>query len=105
MSGCTAVPTGGDTCDFCATSSVAKLYRCRNFNVSGMPVFKGTVGTWAACQKCASMVESKRWASLAARAAQHFIHRNRVARHELPNVWVQFTNVCEGFSEHVISED
>lgn len=105
MSGYAVVPTGGDTCDFCAASPVAKLYRCRNFNVNGMPVFKGTVGTWATCQKCSTMVLSKRWASIAARAVQHFMHRTKVARHDLPNVWVQFTNVCQGFSEHFIAED
>jgi len=99
------VPKGGDTCDFCAAAPVAKLYRCRNFNVNGMPVFKDVVGTWATCQKCSTMVESKRWASLAARAAQHFIDRKKVPRHDRPSVWVQFTNVCQRFSEHFITED
>jgi hypothetical protein len=101
----TAVPTGGDTCDFCSTSPIAKLYRCRTFNVNGVPVFRGTVGTWAACQKCSSMVESKEWSSLAVYAVQQFTQRNQLAGHDVANLWIQFTKVCQGFSEHVIPED
>lgn len=103
--GYTVVPRGGDTCDFCTASPVAKFYSCRNFNINGMPVFSGTVGTWAACQKCSSMVESKRWSSLAARAVLRFIKRNKVAQRDIPGLWIQFTQVCHGFSEHVIAED
>ncbi len=96
------VPLGGNTCDFCQTSPVFTAYACSNFLVKGIPVFTSglAVGSWAACRKCAELVEGEKWNDLTERAYRKFAKRHGTARHRMLSVRMQFAEVSRSFSEH-----
>jgi hypothetical protein len=98
------VPRGGDHCDFCCTSPVFRLYRCANFSANGNPVFAGgsAAGSWAACRKCAELVDGRRWSGLTDRSLRKFVKRHRVARHEVALVRAQLAEVSRLFAENVL---
>src|SRR6266446_3456881 len=95
------VPRGGNTCDFCQTSPVFTAYACSNFLVNGNPVFPSglAVGSWAACRKCAELVDREKWNDLTERAYRKFAKRHGDARQMLA-VRIQFAKVSRSFSEH-----
>jgi hypothetical protein len=94
------VPQGGDASDFCNTSPAFKGYQCENFEFSGLPLFRSGSGMWAACRKCSELVDAEKWSSLADRAVRKFVKRNAVPRQEVPQLWVQFTEIVRLFAEH-----
>jgi hypothetical protein len=98
------VPLGGNYCDFCCTPPVFKMYRCANFAVKGKPVFTSgvAVGSWAACRKCAELVDAGRWNDLTDRAVRKFLKRHRVARAEVSAVREQLAEISRLFGRHVL---
>jgi hypothetical protein len=68
------VPVLGQACcDFCASPSIVKLYKCANFVFNGRTVFqRGSVGAWAARSRCAQLVDEDRWFELSDRAFRRF---------------------------------
>lgn len=94
------VPRGGDHCDFCSTPPVFKVYRCANFVAKGRPVFaKGVAaGSWAACRKCAELVDQGKWNDLTQRAVRKFVKRHRVARDEVAGVRAQLAEISRSFA-------
>jgi hypothetical protein len=100
------VPLGGDYCDFCCAPPVFKVYRCANFSVKGKAVFaSGTaVGSWAACRKCAELVDQAKWIRLTDRAVRKFVKRHCVVRQEVAFVRVQLAEVSRLFAEHLLVE-
>ena len=63
--------TTGKLCDFCAAAPVFNLYLCRNFVFHDRPIFAhNVVGTWAACEQCAALIQTEQWSAL--------VERNRV---------------------------
>jgi hypothetical protein len=54
---------------------------------AGGPVLVAvTAGGWAACRECTEDVNAERWDALHARAAEHFIRRQRVPHRFWPKV-------------------
>jgi len=79
---------GGDACDFCAAHPVFRLYSCLNFPFNGRTVFarESSNGAWAACRKCAELVDAGRWSEVTDRAFRKFAQKHGpVSRYqELP---------------------
>jgi hypothetical protein len=100
------VPRGSDHCDFCCTSPVFTVYACTNFVLDGNPVFaRGlAVGSWAACRKCAELVNAGKWADLTERALRKFAKRHGVCRHEISAVRTQFAGIHRLFAKHVLKD-
>lgn len=98
------VPLGGDTCDFCCTSPVAKVYCCRNFEWSQCPVFEVGLGVWASCRKCAELVDAEKWSVLTERALRKFVKRHQIPKQHVPTIRSQLAEVHRLFSEHRIRE-
>lgn len=98
------VTVGGNTCDFCSCVSVHRFYRCKNFEVRGIPVFKNNEGVWAACWKCSDFVEAEKWPALAEYAFQVFMRKHRVSRHEAIEVRMQFAEMVRLFAANKLSE-
>lgn len=95
------VPLGGDCCDFCNTSPVAKAYACDNFEISGRPIFRTQSGVWASCRKCSELIEASRWSSLVERAYQKFVERHGgIARYDALVLRAQFGDIVRLFAEH-----
>jgi hypothetical protein len=94
------VTSGGDHCDFCNTSPVVTVYPCANFAVNGSSIFPFglAVGSWAACKRCAELVDAERWEDLTDRAIRKFAKRHGVK--EMPGVREQFERVHRAFAEH-----
>jgi hypothetical protein len=99
------VPSGGDHCDFCCTPPVFKVYRCGNFSANGSPVFSvgSAVGSWAACRKCAELVDAGKWNGLTDRSLRKFVNRHDVARHEIALARLQLAEITRLFAKHVLS--
>jgi len=94
-------PLGGDRCDFCNTSPVAKVYACENFEISGLPIFRTQFGVWASCRQCSELIEAGRWSDLAERACRKFIERHGgVARYDALAMRAQFGDIVRLFAEH-----
>jgi len=100
------VPRGGDHCDFCCSSPIAKFYNCANFESSGRAVFAfgSAVGSWAACRKCAELVDKGRWSDLTDRAFRKFAQRHGLSRYEGLPLRQQFRDLHQLFREHMIRE-
>ncbi len=100
------VPRGGDHCDFCCTSPVFKMYACATLALDGNPVFASGlgVGSWAACRKCAELVNAAKWADLTDRALRKFAKRHGVSRHEILTVRTQFADIHRLFAQHVLKD-
>jgi hypothetical protein len=100
------VPLGGNYCDFCCAPPVFKVYQCINFSSKGKAVFaRGVaVGSWAACRKCAELVDQRKWVGLTDRAVRKFLRRHRVPREEVAAVRVQLAEISRLFAEHLLLE-
>jgi len=108
MSTLVLVPEGGDECDFCSNRPVFKVYSCRNFLVPWTKhwVFQHeSVGAWAACQKCAELIDAEKWSQLSARSFRKFVKRHGPVppETELP-IKNQFRDLHRLFREHMIRE-
>jgi hypothetical protein len=100
------VPRGGDHCDFCCTSPIFKVYACTNFASHGSPVFPVgvAVGSWAACRKCAELVNAGRWDDLTERALTKFAKRHGVSRHETSDIRTQFADIHRLLAKHLLKD-
>jgi hypothetical protein len=98
MSFAHVVTAGGNTCDFCTCIPVHRVYRCKKFELRGIPVFKKNEGLWAACWKCSQFVDAEKWPALTEHAFQVFMKKHRVARHEAIEVRVQFAEIVRLFA-------
>ena len=96
------VPTpGGEYCDFCTSGPVFKLYECSNFVFNNMPIFQKDSGVWAACARCAELVDSENWTNLTKRAVRKFAKRHGpVPKYEAVRLREQLQQVHQLFREH-----
>lgn len=99
-----AVPLGGESCDFCCSRSIFKLYHCSNFEWGGRTVFASPTGSWASCRKCSELVDGKQWSRLTERALRKFLKRHEVPRHEVPTLSAEFAEIHRLFFEHLLKE-
>jgi hypothetical protein len=99
------VTAGGNTCDFCTCVPVHKLYRCKNFELRGVPVFQKNEGVWAACWKCSELVDAAKWTELSEHAFQVFMKKHRVPRHEAFAARAQFTEMVRMFAVNKLNEN
>ncbi|HLY62555.1 MAG TPA: hypothetical protein VKV95_17575 [Terriglobia bacterium] len=73
-----APPVVGAICDFCSSQEVFQVYMAEDFTAveleapDGSPVFLNSTGGWAACHKCAKLVEAAQWAELLERCFDTF---------------------------------
>jgi hypothetical protein len=61
-------------------------------------------GAWAACARCAGLIDGRRWAELTDRAFTNFIKQNGVPRYAQFDVREQFREIHQLFREHLIKE-
>lgn len=97
----------GDACDFCTARPIFRLYNCRNFPFNGRAVFAHelTHGAWAACRKCAELVDTGRWSDLTDRSFRKFAQKHGpVSRYEELPLREQFRELHRRFREHMIPE-
>jgi hypothetical protein len=100
-------PPGREICDFCATSATGRLYACRNFVVprTKHAVFQHeSIGAWAACDRCAMLIDAGRWSQLTDRAVRRFIKKYGVPKDEWFKVREQLAEIHQLFKEHMITE-
>jgi hypothetical protein len=96
---------GAECCDFCTARPVFKTYACHNFMWNKQTVFAHeSIGAWAACIRCAVLIDAGRWAELTARAFRKFCKRHKVARYDRLYIWEQFRGIHKLFREHMIEE-
>jgi hypothetical protein len=62
------------------------------------------VGSWAACRKCAELVDKSRWSDLTDRAFRKFAQRHGLSRYEGLPLRQQFRDLHQLFREHMIRE-
>jgi hypothetical protein len=98
------VPLGGNACDFCNTCPAITLFPCGNFSLNSLPVFGKQVGSFAACQKCAELVDANEWSALTERSFQKFMRHHSVARHSTLEVRMQFAHMIKMFAAHRLIE-
>ncbi len=98
------VPTG-EYCDFCTSGTIFKLYSCSNFVFNDMRIFqRGSEGVWAACSKCAELVDGDRWAELTERACSTFAKlHGPISPSDAIRLREQFRTVHQLFRQHRIS--
>lgn len=100
-------PPGREMCDFCSASPTTRLYACRNFVIprTGHAVFlHESIGAWAACDRCAVLIDAGHWSHLTDRALRRFTNKHGVPRHEQFEVREQLAEVHQLFREHMIKE-
>ncbi len=99
---------GREMCDFCCGASpTARLYACRNFVVprTKNAVFQHeSIGAWAACDRCALLIDAGHWSQLADRAVRRFMKRCDVPKGQWSEVREQLVEIHQLFKEHMIRE-
>jgi len=97
----------GDACDFCTVRPIFRMYSCLNFPFNGRAVFVhgSPNGVWAACRKCAELVDTGRWSDLTDRAVRKFAQKHGpVSRYQELPLREQFRELHRCFREHMIRE-
>jgi len=100
-------PPGREVCDFCSSSPTSRLYACRNFIIprTKHAVFQHeSIGAWAACDRCALLINAGDWSQLTGRAFRRFRKKYGVPRYEEFEVREQFREIHQLFKEHMIKE-
>jgi hypothetical protein len=100
-------PSGREVCDFCSSSPTSRLFACRNFIIprTKSAVFRHeSIGAWAACDRCAVLIDAGHWAQLTDRAFRRFRKKHGVPRYEELEVREQFREIHQLFKEHMIKE-
>lgn len=98
---------GREMCDFCCTSPTARLYACRNFVVprTKHTVFQHeSIGAWAACDRCAVLIDAGHWSQLTDRAVRRFMKKYAVPKDQWREVREQLAEIHQLFKEHMIKE-
>ena len=99
---------GGEVCDFCTSHPIFKSYSCRNFLVpwSKHWVFQHeSVGGWAACRKCADLIDAEKWSELSDRAFRRFVKKHGpIGRYDEFPLRAQFRELHQLFRDHMIRE-
>jgi hypothetical protein len=96
-----------EMCDFCSASPTSRLYACRNFVVprTKHAVFQHeSIGAWAACDRCAMLIDAGQWSQLTDRAARRFMKKYGVRKDEWREVHEQLAEIHQLFKEHMIAE-
>ena len=100
-------PPGREVRDFCSTSPTARLYACRNFIIprTKHAVFQHeSIGAWAACDRCAVLIDAGHWSQLTDRAFRRFCKKHGVSRYEELEVREQLAEIHQLFKEHMIKK-
>jgi hypothetical protein len=56
-------------CDFCSSPNITRSYECQSFDVVTVvpkagPFRETSVGSWAACDECAFLIDTEQWEKL-----------------------------------------
>jgi len=98
---------GREMCNFCSERPTTQLYACKNFLIprTKTALFQHeSVGAWAACARCAELIDGRRWAELTDRALTNFIKQRGVPRYAQFDVREQFREIHQLFREHLVKE-
>ena len=63
-----------------------------------------SIGAWAACDRCAVLIDAGHWTQLTDRALRRFAKRFGVPRDEWSEVREQLAEIHQLFREHLIKE-
>jgi hypothetical protein len=98
---------GREMCNFCSERPTTQLYACKNFLIprNKTALFQHeSVGAWAACARCAELIDGRRWAELTDRALTNFIKQHGIPRYAQFDVREQFREIHQLFREHLVKE-
>jgi hypothetical protein len=98
---------GREMCNFCSERPTTQLYACKNFLIprTKTALFqRESVGAWAACARCAELVDGERWSELTDRALTNFIKQHGIPRYAQFDVREQFREIHQLFREHLVKE-
>ena len=98
---------GREMCDFCSELPTTQIYACKNFLVprTKTATFQHeSIGAWAACSKCAELIDGGRWAELTDRAVANFLKQHCVPRYGHFEVREQFRQIHQLFRENLVKE-
>jgi hypothetical protein len=59
-------------CDFCSDEHITRDFSCKTFEFPDPRLGWGSTGDWAACDKCAAMVDAEKWDELLDRAMTQY---------------------------------
>lgn len=73
-------------CDFCSAPNVTARYNAKDFACDTLVITdldkthiefdQVSLGDWAACAQCETLIDAKEWDALLARAVTEFFHHN-----------------------------
>lgn len=98
---------GRESCDFCSVQPTTQIYPCKNFVIprNKTSVFRHeSIGAWAACSKCAELIDGRRWAELTDRSFTNFLKQHCVPRYSYFDVREQFREIHQLFRENLVTE-
>jgi hypothetical protein len=98
---------GRESCDFCSERPPTQIYACKNFLVprTKTATFEHeSIGAWAACSKCAELIDGGRWTELTDRAFTNFLKQHCVPRYSHFDVREQFREIHQLFRENLVKE-
>jgi predicted ATPase len=100
-------PSGREMCDFSSASPTVRLYACRNLSIpraEHVVFLRELIGAWAACARCAALIDAGYWSQLTDRSLRQFMNRLGVSRYEQGEVLAQLAEIHHLFKEHMIKE-
>lgn len=100
-------PPGREMCDFCSASPTTRLYACHNFVIPSTKhaVFQHeSIGAWAACDRCAALIDAGHWTELTDRAVRRFMRTYGLLPDEKSAVREQLAEIHNLFREHMIKD-
>ena len=71
-------PPSGPLCDFCSSTPVYKSYAAEDFVVDKgeTALISESKGAWAACERCAKLIDAEDWPGLTKYSIQTFAKHN-----------------------------
>lgn len=74
---------GEEVCDFCNSSSIRYIYKCKDFYIDPqtplapfLDMILGSKGDWAACKICSNLIDSKDKNALAKRSIETYAEKS-----------------------------
>ena len=92
-------------CDFCGRATFVKAYACHSFVYMKGTSLEHEVGQqWAACEQCAHLIDTQKWAQLTERVVQCFVREQGLRSRDLPVIREQMYRLHGAFRYHMIAE-
>lgn len=92
--------TNGDSCDFCRSTPILKVYQCDVFALNGVPFFGSSSSAWLACSECADLVDGEEWPELEDRVYRFFSRSHGGVGYEESAIRADLSEVITQFAAH-----